>query len=217
MEIISDIEQGSDEWFSLRLGSIGGSGIKKATSRGRGSAPSKTRASYMYELAYEIITGTPVEGYKNDAMQLGNDSEPRSRAEYEFEKNADVQQVCLVRSTDHKHTSPDGLVGANGVIEIKNIMSGAGYFQTLDTGMPAEHTKQIQWTLHICEREWCDFVQSHWLRKDGEIVSGYPSQPIYVQRIHRDDKLIKQLDEQADVFIEDLLEFVERIKHGRSQ
>ena len=105
--------------------------------------------------------------------------------------------------SNHKHYSPDGLVNHDGMIEIKSVIPSVHVETILSDNVPAAYRKQIQWGLHICERKWCDFVSYSPLITD---------KPIWIKRVYRDEKLIKELDEGADKFIEEMLELVEKIK-----
>ena len=79
--------------------------------------------------------------------------------------------------------------------------------------MPPEHNKQMQWGLHITQREWCDFIHACWIYEDENIVARYPDIPIWVKRVYRDEKLIKELDEGADKFIEEMFMIIQKIKN----
>ena len=103
----------------------------------------------------------------------------------------------------HKHYSPDGLVGDDGMIEIKSVIPAVQVETILSGKVPAAYRKQIQWGLHICQRKWCDFVSYSPLIAD---------QPLFILRVERDEKLIKELDEGADKFIVEMLALVEKIK-----
>ncbi|MGD2065845.1 MAG: YqaJ viral recombinase family protein [Candidatus Bathyarchaeota archaeon] len=214
MQIIKDIDQRSDQWFHLRLNSIGGSGIKKVTAKGQG----KVRTTYLRKLAYQTITGRYIKGYQDSDMVLGNESEPEAIKAYSFFNAIPVEQVGMVINGDRKHYSPDSLtICGNGLVEVKNI-NEIGFVEVLQRQKYApKHDKQMQWGLSICEREWCDFVQSHYIRKyddfgDYEIVPGIEEIPIWTKRVYRDEKLIKELHAEADRFLEDLDNLVERIK-----
>lgn len=210
MEIIRNFEQQSEEWFKATMCSIGGSGIKKVTAKGK----KITRTKHKYKLAYQKATGRLIPTYQDYDMQLGNDVEPYSLKCYSIMTGIDIEQVALVRDTEYKHYSPDSLtLCGNGIVESKNI-NEVGFIDTLDKErMPPGHNKQIQWGLKICQREWCDFIQSHFIRdEDGMIVPGIKSKPIWTTRIYRDEDLIKELDLEADKFIDELLKLVEKIK-----
>ena len=104
---------------------------------------------------------------------------------------------------NHKHYSPDGLVGDNGMIEIKSVIPSVQVETILSGKVPAAYRKQIQWGLHICERQWCDFISY------SPLIS---CQPIFIIRVERDENLIAELDEGADKFIEEMLLIVKQIK-----
>jgi hypothetical protein len=92
MEII-DIPQGSDEWFTQRLGSIGGSSIASVVAGGQG----KTRKTLMYRLIGEILSGVKYDGYQNADMIRGLEQEPDARNLYEFITGNEVKEVGLVK------------------------------------------------------------------------------------------------------------------------
>ena len=199
MEIIRDIEQGSPEWFSIRLGSIGGSSISKAVAGGKGD----TRRKLMYDLAGEILTGVQADSYSFRHADRGKEFEPEARDLYAFERGVEVEQVALVKAGPHKHYSPDGL--CDGLIEIK-VRIPSVFIEAVEEGkIPTSDRKQIQWGLHLCEREWCDYIQHC-----PEMVD----RPQFVQRIYRDEKEIKALNSGADEFIAELLDLVKRFKAG---
>lgn len=192
------IEQGSDEWFKARLGSIGGSSIAAAVAGGTGA----TRQTLMYKLAGQILSGVWEDGYKSEAMIQGTVREPEARTLYELIQGVEVEQVGLVKDHQHKHVSPDGLVGHNGMIEIKSPQIPS-HIATLDKqAVPSQYVKQIHWGLQRAEREWVDYTS---------YCPEITSKPIFIKRYYRDEKLIKKLEEGADQFIVEMLELVERV------
>jgi len=48
---------------------------------------------------------------------------------------------------------------------------------------------------------------------DGEIIARYPDIPIWVKRVGRNEKLISELNEQADKFIEEMYQVIQKIKN----
>jgi len=93
MIIIDDIEQGSEEWFAARIGSIGGSSIASVVAGGQG----KTRKQLMYRLIGEMLSGVKYQGYSNADMQRGIEQEPDARNMYEFITGNEVKEVGLVK------------------------------------------------------------------------------------------------------------------------
>jgi len=196
---IFEMQQGDDDWFAERIGSIGGSSIASVVAKGEG----KTRKNLMYRLAGEILSDVKYEGYKNEHMDRGIEQESEARIRYELVTGNEVVQVGLIKLTDHKHESPDGLVGNDGKIEIKCVIPSVQVETIISDRVPAAYRKQIQWGLFICERQWCDFISY------SPLVT---SRPMWVRRVDRDEKLIKELDEGADKFIKEMLEILAIIK-----
>jgi len=203
MEIYTDIDQQSPEWFALRIGSIGGSSISTAVAGGQG----KIRNRLLYDLVGEILSGEKKGGYTNHEMQEGIKYEPEARQLYEFLYDVEVRQVALVKMSEHKHCSPDGLLDHDGMIEIKTL-TPSRFVEVKATGIiETAYRKQMQWGMLICERQWCDYA----------CYSPYVARkvhPLHVIRVKRDDKEIKELDEGANVFIEELQSLLIKVMKG---
>lgn len=208
MQIIQ-VDQGTPEWFSERLGSIGGSSIAAVCAKGKknkdGSyGKAKTRQDLLYRLAGEILSGQAYQGYKSKYMDRGNELEPEARDRYIVATGNPVEQVGLIRRAPFKHHSPDGLVDADGMIEIKCVIPSVHVKTIIEDRVPLEYVKQIQWGL-ACDRQWCDFVSFC-----PEIVS----RPLFIKRMLRDDKLITEIDREADLFLKDLNKIVKEVLNG---
>jgi len=162
--IVDTAEQGTQEWLNARAKVITASNFAKVMSKGRGSSPSKTRMSYMIEKATEHLTGNPVSnGYLNDAMRRGTELEPEARNYYTILTGNQVQQSGLIYLDETKHigASVDGLVGDDGLVEIKcpNLATHVNYL--LDGVVPAAYVKQVQGQMWVTGRKWCDFFSYH--------------------------------------------------------
>lgn len=157
---MTDHEQGTAEWHAARLGCVTASKISDVMAQGRGGAPSATRANYMAQLACEILTGIPTEGYTNGAMEWGTAHEPQARASYTLVTGRDVQEVGFVThpTLERSGASPDGLVGNDGLVEIK-CPNTATHIETLRGGkIDLKYMRQMQWQMACTRRSWCDFV-----------------------------------------------------------
>lgn len=119
MRIIKEMEQGSDEWHQLRLGKVTASKMSDVLSKGRGTAPSKSAETYMMELLAERLTGEAKPFFENDAMRWGTETEPQARFMYELKSGNTVEEVAFIELNEFVGVSPDGLVGDDGMIEIK--------------------------------------------------------------------------------------------------
>lgn len=200
-EIIEDIEQGSDEWHELRRETITASKFKDVMSKGAG----KTRKAYMYQLAAESITGEVAESYSNDAMLWGTETEPQARAMYELESGNSVDEVAFVKHDTKKiGVSPDGLIGLDGLVEIKCPKTTTQIETFLSGKMPSYHKAQVQGQLWITGRAWLDFV-SFDPRIDGE--ASY-----FCVRIERDDEYIKDLEQACYAFSDELNKMISTLK-----
>ncbi len=198
MKIIQ-CEQGTSEWFQARCGIPSASNFDKiVTSKGD---PSKQAEKYMFKLAGERITGTQEEMFQNTAMARGCELEAEARSFYELTNDVKVEQVGFCMTDDSKiGCSPDGLVGDDGLIEIKcpSMAVHVGYL--LDGVVPTDYFQQTQGQLFVTGRKWLDFI------------SYYPAMRPLLVRVERDEGFIKKLETELKVFCERLEEIVNKIK-----
>lgn len=204
MNIITEIEQGSEEWLALRAGKVTASRFSDVMAKGRGGAPSKTRDSYMKQLAAEILTGQPEEMYSNKYMEWGNECEPQARSMYEFNHDREVNQVAFIEHNDFVGVSPDGLIGSDGLIEIKCPKTTTQIDYYLSGKFPSKYEAQVQGQLMVSNREWCDFVSF------DPRINGSAS--YFEVRVYRDEKYIAELDNQIRYFVNELKELLEKLK-----
>ena len=154
------MEQRTEDWFLARKGKVTASRIADVMAKGRGGAESLTRAKYLDQLVTERLTKYIQEGYTNDAIQRGVETESTARNAYSFKTGFDVDEVGFIRhpAIDMSGASPDGLVGDNGLIEIKCPNSNTHIEYILAGKPPAKYVPQMAWQLACTGREWVDFV-----------------------------------------------------------
>ena len=199
MNIIESCEQGSEEWLSMRLGKVTASRVKDVLTKGRGNAPSKTAESYMMELIAEMLTGESKPFFENDAMRWGTETEPQARSMYEVNNDfVTVREVAFVEHNEHVGISPDGLVGDDGLLEIKCPTTTTQIKRALSDDYSADYKAQIQMQLWVTERQWCDFV-SFDPRLDCE--ASYLQ-----QRVYRDEEYIEEMKVKVYAFVEKIKE-----------
>lgn len=200
------IAQGSEEWHAQRLGKATASriaDIMARTQKGWGAS----RANYAAELVCERLTGTRNEGYTNAAMAFGTENEPLARAAYEFRHDV---TVALAGFVDHPKiamsgASPDGYVGADGLIEIK-VPNSATHIQTLLAGtIPEKYRLQMAWQMSCTGRQWCDFVSF-----DPRLPE---EMRMFVQRFERDDRLIAELEREVELFLAEVDDTIKRLRN----
>lgn len=191
-----DCEQGSAEWFEARRGIPTASEFGTVLAKGEG----KSRRTYLYKLAGEIITGELTEGFTTPHMERGKVMEADARRIYEFMLDAECQLAGFVRN-GAKGCSPDSTIGETGLVEIKTKLPHL-MIDVLTRGeIPSDHVAQCQGALWVCEREWIDFV------------AFWPRMPLFVKRAYRDEAYIANLAAEVDRFNDELAETVERIRN----
>jgi putative phage-type endonuclease len=153
------MDQGTPEWFAARVGKVTASRIADLCAKTK-SGWGASRANYMADLLVERLTGMPAPSYENAAMIWGRECEPKARAAYEFFRDCDVKEIGFVDhpSIPMSGASPDGLVGIDGLVEIK-CPNTATHIDTLLSGkVPEKYVSQMRWQMACTQREWCDFV-----------------------------------------------------------
>ncbi len=203
-QMIIDCEQGSDEWYQVRLGKATGSCFSKVLAKDKKNKllRGKTSKDYMVELAAERLTGLPQESFKNNAMLWGTEHEGEARAFYEAANDVSVLLVGFVQLNDDIGVSPDGLVDDDGVIEVKCPNSTTHIDTILKNKVPTQYRAQIQGALWVTGRKWCDYVSFDPRMK---------SRKYFCLRVERDQDYIDNLAEECTKFIKELEELTEKI------
>lgn len=194
---MSGIIQGSVEWHALRCGRVTASRVADVVAKTK-SGWGASRASYMAELIAERLTGEPAERFTNTAMQWGTDHEPDARAAYEFFRDAAVAEIGFVEHPSISMTgaSPDGLVGEDGLVEIKCPNTATHLDTMLSQTVPAKYVTQMLWQMACTGRKWCDFVSF-----DPRLPE---TMSMFVKRVERDDKRISELETDVAAFLEEI-------------
>ena len=192
---IHDMEQGSAEWFAVRLGIPTASQFATIMAKGRGGGESKTRQTYLYKLAGEILTGEPMDNFTNHHMERGHEMEPEARNYYSFMRDVEPLQVGFI-TNGPKGCSPDSLIGGDGMLEIKTKLPHLMLAILEADTFPAEHRAQCQGQLWVAERDWVDLV-CYW-----------PKMPPFIKRAYRDDTYIAEIAAAVDQFNDELAALV---------
>lgn len=152
-----DVEQNTDEWFSMRAGRITSSKLGVVMAN-YGKAFGEPAKKYAVDIAVEMITGVPVGGgYQNEHMQRGHEQEPIARQEYELMTFCDVSNGGFF-CNDTIGCSPDGLVNSGGVIEIKSVIPSVFYANLKRQTIDPAYKWQCYGNLLFTGREWLDFI-----------------------------------------------------------
>lgn len=160
MSTVLEMEQRTPAWYQARCGVLTASVVSAIYGYRKDGKETAERRDLRMRLALERVTGQPIdEPYTNADMQRGNDLEPHARAAYEMATGRLVQEVGFVLDDELPlGCSPDGLVGDDGLIQIK-APRPANHFETVEAQkVPDGYLYQLIHELMLTDRQWVDFV-----------------------------------------------------------
>jgi hypothetical protein len=208
VKVYTDIEQGSQEWFDLRCGKATASEFSCVLAKGQG----KTRASYLRRVVAEILTGKPVETFRNAHTDRGQEQEPMARWSYELITGNSVERVAFIEHDKlAAGCSPDGFVlGRSRGAEIKCVIPTV-QVETIDAGgYPSEHQAQVQGSMWITECGSWDFCSYCPAMPEGRLRT-------YIFTVERDEEYIRKwIEPEVRRFLDDVNRTVDRLL-GREQ
>jgi len=188
------MEQGTEEWFAARAGKVTASKISdvlmKPTTAGF--------QNYLAQLVCERLTGKVAETFTSAAMQHGTDTEPQARAFYELVSGVSIDEVGFIDhpSIEWTGASPDGLIGDDGLIEIKCPQQPKHINNLLGGKIDRGYSLQMQWQMACTGRVWCDFVSFN---------PTFPDEmQLHIQRVHRDSAGIVEIETAVSAFLAEI-------------
>jgi len=195
MKIVKDLKQGSNEWLKLRLGRFGSTDAQAVATNGKGLE------TLCYQKVAEIMTGKGKENYTNEDMERGNLLEGMARSSYSIETGNIVDEVAYFDFNENVGGSPDGLVGTDGLIEIK-CPKDANFIKYLyQKKIDTKYIWQIQHLLYISDRKWCDFI-----------VFNENLDKINIKRVERDETKIAKIKAGLEVGSKKIQDILKKIK-----
>ena len=195
------IKQGSLEWFNQRVGSVTASQVANVVARTK-TGTSEKRKRYLYEIVAERLTGQSVDVPVTNAMQRGIDLEPQARdfevTEAEFYKHPTIK---------YAGASPDGLIGKFGLLEIKAMgqIHHARQLAEPNKILNKDHELQMLWQ-QACQPER---MFSIYLCFNPDFPV---KQQLFVQKLHRDNKKIQELEVAVQDFLNEVETTLTKIK-----
>lgn len=160
-EVIVLPQQGTDEWKQQRAGKITASRIADVIGTLKNGGESAERRKYRIQLVTERLTGNPCDyTMESFAMRWGREQEPFARIAYEEMAHCKVVQTGFLDhpTIPNSGASPDGLVGDDGLVEIKCPESFTHINYLLAGVVPCDYKPQMVWQMLVTGRPWCDFV-----------------------------------------------------------
>lgn len=189
--------QGTPEWLQERCGNVTASRIADLMAKTK-SGYSASRANYRAQLVTERLTGAVAPSFSNDAMRWGTETEPFARAAYEGRYGVMVDEVGYVPHfrIGRSGASPDGLVGIDGMLEIKCPNTATHIETLLSKSIPANYQLQMLWQMACAGRVWCDYVSF-----DPRMPEKHQ---FFCMRLPRSNARIQEIESEVLTFIEEV-------------
>jgi putative phage-type endonuclease len=202
----SVIEQRTPEWFAARRGKVTASRVGDILNVLKSGGWSATRRNYAAQLVTERLSGRDPEPITNEWIEWGKEQEPFARDAYTAKTDFIVTEVGFV---DHPRipmagASPDGLVGTDGLIEIKCPTTAVHIETFLNEEVKEQYVWQMYWQLACTQRKWCDFV-SYDPRMPEDMQ-------LFIKRFEYDEKIISKLEEDVSDFLDEVAETVQKLQ-----
>lgn len=199
------MDQRTSEWDAARLGNATASKINDIVAKTKDGKASASRKNYAVRLALERLTGNKTVTFQNSEMLWGVEKEPLARAAYEASRGVLVMEEGYVPHPriPQSGASPDGLVGDDGLVEIK-CPNEATHLENLMRGSAdPQYLNQMYWQMACTDRKWCDFV------------SYDPRFPEHLQmvvyRVNHDAQKITELENEVVKFLGEVDAIVEKL------
>ena len=174
---IHNFEQRTDEWYAIRKGKMTASNAETIIANGKGLE------TYIYNLMAEYYSSAEKENYINADMQRGIDLEPEAKIEFQFYTGLDIKEVGCVELNEYILASPDGLIGDDGLIEIKCPNDSIYFKLLLSNNIKPEYIGQMQMQMYVTDRQYCYFVS----------YNPNFEKSLYIKKINRDEEMIDKL------------------------
>jgi putative phage-type endonuclease len=203
------VEQGTPEWFDLRLGKVTASRVADILAKTK-TGVSASRQNYLIELALQRVTGVFETTFISPSMQDGIDREAQARVAYEVATGNFVSQVAFRNHhvIESFGCSPDGEVDDQpGLVEIK-CRNNANHWEVIKSDeIPKKYWIQMQAQLSCTGMDWNDYV--------GYNPNFPDKSKLYVKRVYRDDAFITEMEAEIKQFLIEVEEEVRQMKEGK--
>lgn len=191
-------QQRTDEWFAARLGKVTASRVADIIAKTKAGEYTAGRDNLMAQLAIERLTGQAQESYSSASMQWGTDQEPFARAAYEIATGQMVEECGFISHPmiANAGASPDGLVGDDGLVEIKCPNTATMIETLLTQKVPSKYITQMQMQMACTGRQWCDFVSF-----DPRLPA---KAQLWICRVPRNPEFIIKMEMEIVKFLDEL-------------
>lgn len=195
------MQQRTAEWFQARLGKVTASNINNIVDKKANGSPTTKYEEYKIKLITERLTGKTVSSYETHAMRWGNEHEDRAIEEYSFIYDTPVTRCGFIPhpTIEMAGASPDGLIGDDGLVEVKCPQETTHVRFWRDGKIRPEYILQMQFQMACTERKWCDFVSFNPLFTDQATHLR-----VKALRIPRDEEQIERINKAVEAFLAEI-------------
>ena len=203
-----ECQQGTAPWLAARAGAITASCFAEAISvlqrdgsKRKKGEPTAAAEKYAGDIAIERISGKPYgEPPKAWVLDRGHEMERLARIAYETRTGSMALESGICKTDDDWFGySTDGMVDADGLIEIKCPIASDKIVEILTTGDLSEYEHQMQGGMWLTGRQWCDFIMFV-----PDLVN--VGQDLYVKRVLRDEAFIETMESKLMAFRDKVIE-----------
>lgn len=202
---VANCVQGTQDWFDVRNGRVTASRINDVMQYLKSGKEGQRRIDYKTELIAELLRGESLPHYVSPQMLWGIEQEALAATEYELASPLDVNAVGFVfhPSIERAGSSPDRIVGSDGLLEIKCPDTTTHIEWILGGVVPEQHRNQMYFQMRCCERDWCDFLSF-----DSRLPKRYQK---FMARLHADEQRMEEIDAEVLKFLAEVDEVVARL------
>lgn len=197
--------QGDDRWAMLRLGNVTASNVARIMPSKKTGKYQADREAYKFEIITERLTNIPMPRFQSEAMRWGTLNEPYARQMYEAVTKSEVRQVAFVQheSMLNVGVSPDGLVGIDGMIEIKCPHTKTHIETIISETWNPDYYDQMTMQMGVGKRKWNDFTSF-----DPRLPE---DMKIFIVRVPLDEAYWKFMEEEIKKFSSEIESEVDKI------
>ena len=190
---IHSIPQGTEDWFSLRIGKVTASELKNLVTPDFKPRTGKTPQTYLYSKLAEVWRGKPQFSAGSWSMEQGNIRQDFAIPFLAIEKDWQIRSGDFIESDDGlSGCSPDGLVGDDMGVEVKCPEPTNHVRWFIEGGVPDEYITQVHHSLYVSGfRRWM-------------FMSYHVDFPPLIVEVERDEEICEKIESAVLDFHEKL-------------
>lgn len=188
-----NVEQGSPEWFTLRLQyPLTASEAQAIGNQGKGLE------TLVWEKLSEKYSSAEKICFTNKDLERGKELEPLAREMYELETGNKVEIIGFVTNEGVSKVggaSPDSFCNEDGLVEIKCFADTKHFQMVVDYkksgtfSIEKQYVWQMQMQMLFTGKAWCDFTAYN---------PNYDV-PLLIQRVHADEKMQEEIKKGLEI------------------